>query len=90
LKEVPAVVVWVTEAKALPGYRLWLRFSDAACGEVNLQDFIEKDHRPIVRQLRDPTAFSDIRIDGDTVVWGNGFDLAPEFLRARLESDAAA
>jgi hypothetical protein len=84
------MVVWVTEAKALPGYRLWLRFSDAACGEVSLQDFVEKDHRSIVRQLCDPTVFSDIRIDGDTVVWGNGFDLAPEFLRARLESDAAA
>jgi len=84
------MVIWVTEAKALPGYRLWLRFSDAACGEVNLQDFVERDQRPIVRQLRDPVAFADIRVDSDTVVWGNGFDLAPEFLRARLESNAAA
>jgi hypothetical protein len=84
------MVVWVTEAKALPGFRLWLRFSDAACGEVNLQDFVERDQRSIVRQLRDPAAFADIRVDADTVVWGNGFDLAPEFLRARLESNAAA
>jgi len=84
------MVVWVTEARALPGFRLWLRFSDAACGEVNLRDFVEMDHRSIVRQLRDPVAFADIRIDADTVVWGNGFDLAPEFLRACLESNAAA
>jgi len=84
------MVVWVTEAKALPGYRLWLRFSDAACGEVNLQDFVERDHRSVVRQLRDPAAFADIRVEADTVVWSNGFDLAPEFLRARLESNAAA
>jgi hypothetical protein len=74
----------------MPGFRLWLRFSDAACGEVNLQDFVERDQRSIVRQLRDPAAFADIRVDADTVVWGNGFDLAPEFLRARLESNAAA
>jgi len=84
------MVVWVTEARALPGFRLWLRFSDAACGEVNLRDFVEMDHRSVVRQLRDPVAFADIRIEADTVVWGNGFDLAPEFLRACLESNAAA
>jgi hypothetical protein len=84
------MVVWVTEARALPGFRLWLRFSDAACGEVNLRDFVESDHRSIVRQLRDPVAFAAIRVEADTVVWGNGFDLAPEFLRARLESNAAA
>jgi hypothetical protein len=84
------MVVWVTEAKALPGYRLWLRFSDAACGEVDLRDFVDKDHRAIVRQLRDPAAFADIRVEADTVVWGNGFDLAPEFLRSRLKSNAAA
>jgi hypothetical protein len=84
------MMVWVTEARALPGFRLWLRFSDAACGEVNLRDFVESDQRSIVRQLRDPAAFADIRVDADTVVWGNGFDLAPEFLRDRLESNAAA
>jgi hypothetical protein len=84
------MVVWVTEAKALYGFRLWLRFSDAACGEVDLRDFIDKDHRALVRELRDPSVFADIRIEADTVVWGNGFDLAPEFLRARLESNAVA
>jgi hypothetical protein len=57
---------------------------------VSLRDFVESDHRPIVRQLRDPAAFGDIRVEADTVVWGNGFDPAPEFLRARLESNAAA
>lgn len=84
------MVVWVTEARVLPGFRLWLRFSDAACGEVDLREFVERDHRTIVRQLCDPAAFADIRLESDTVVWGNGFDLAPEFLRARLESNAAA
>jgi len=84
------MVVWVTEARALPGFRLWLRFSDAACGEVNLRDFVERDGRPIVRQLLDPSAFADIRVEADTVVWGNGFDLAPEFLRTHLESNAVA
>lgn len=84
------MVVWVTEAKALPGFRLWLRFSDGSQGEVALREFIESDRREIVRQLRDPAVFSNFVVDADTVVWTNGFDLAPEFLRARLNSDAAA
>ena len=84
------MVVWVTEAKALPGFRLWLRFSDGSQGEMALREFIESDRREIVRQLRDPAVFSNFVVDADTVVWTNGFDLAPEFLRARLNSDAAA
>ena len=84
------MVVWVTEARALPGFRLWLRFSDRSEGEVALREFIESDHREIVRQLRDPAVFANLAVDADTVVWANGFDLAPEFLRARLNTDAAA
>jgi hypothetical protein len=84
------MVVWVTEAKALPGFKLWVRFSDASEGEVDLRGFIEADRRPIVRQLGDPAVFEDMKVDADTVAWANGFDLAPEFLRARLNTDAAA
>ena len=84
------MVVWVTEAKALPGFRLWLKFSDASQGEVDLREFIESDRREVVRQLRDPAVFANLTVDADTVVRANGFDLAPEFLRARLNTDAAA
>jgi len=84
------MVVWVTEARALPGYKLWLRFSDASEGEVDLGPFIEADRRPIVRQLLDSDAFANLMVEADTVIWANGFDLAPEFLRARLNTDAAA
>jgi hypothetical protein len=31
-------MIWVTDAKALPEYRLWLRFSDATQGVVDLRD----------------------------------------------------
>jgi len=84
------MVIWVTEAKALPGFRLWLRFSDASEGEVDLRAFIDADRRPIVRQLLGSNVFANLRVEADTVVWANGFDLAPEFLRERLNTDAAA
>jgi hypothetical protein len=79
-------MIWVTDAKALPDYRLWVRFSDDAEGEVDLRDLVMTDSRPIVSALRDSAAFSAIRVEMDTVVWSNGFDLAPEFLRERMRA----
>ena len=84
------MLIWVTEARPLENFTLWLRFSDRSEGKVDLREFIESDRRPIVRQLRDPAVFADLKVASDTVVWANGFDLAPEFLRARLDTDAAA
>jgi len=83
-------MIWVTDAKALPGFCLWVRFSDNAEGEVDLQDFVASDPRPVVAGLRDPAAFAAIRVDLDTVVWANGFDLAPEFLRGKMRAHASA
>ena len=83
-------MIWVTEAKALPDFRLWVRFSDGTEGEIKLKDFIAKDARPIVAALRDPIAFSALRVDMDTVVWDNGFDLAPEFLYTQLQAHVSA
>ncbi len=83
-------MIWVTEAKSLPQYRLWIRFSDGTEGEIDLTDFIAADARSIVSELRDPEVFAAIRVEMDTVVWANGFDLAPEFLYANVRARAPA
>ena len=83
-------MIWVIDAKALPDYRLQVRFSDGTEGNIDLREFIESDERPIVKALRDRSAFAAIRVEMDTVVWENGFDLAPEFLRERLRPSVAA
>lgn len=79
-------MIRVTEARALADYRLWIRFSDGCEGEVDLKAFIESDSRPIVSALRDRAVFAAIRVEMDTVLWENGFDLAPEFLHERVKS----
>ena len=83
-------MIWVIEAKALPGYRLWLRFFDGSAGDVDLKDSIETDTRSIVSELRNPETFTAIRVEMDTVVWANGFDLALEFLYAKAPAHAPA
>lgn len=83
-------MIWVVEAKALPDYRVWLRFSDGSTGEVDLRDFIWRDTRPIVSALRDPQTFAALRVELDAVAWANGFDLAPEFLVANRKAATAA
>jgi len=83
-------MIWVTGARALPDYRLHVRFSDGSEGEVDLRAFVESDPRPIVKALRDRAAFAAIQVEMDTIVWANGFDLAPEFLRERMKPRVAA
>lgn len=83
-------MIWVTEANVLPEFRLRVRFSDETEGEVDLKEFVAADHRPIVAELRNPAAFATIRVEMDTVVWANGFDLAPEFLYAQARAHSLA
>ena len=81
---------WVIAARALANYQLWVRFNDGVEGEVDLRDLVMSDQRPIVVALRVPEDFASIRVEHDTVVWENGFDLAPEYLRANLRTRASA
>ena len=73
----------VTDAKYLRDYVIWLRFNDGAEGEVDLEPELEGE---VFGPLRDLEQFKKFRVapDLDTVVWDNGADLAPEFLRARI------
>lgn len=83
-------MIWVTEAGVLPEFRLRVRFSDETEGEVDLKEVIAADRRPIVAELRNPAVFAAIRVEMDTVVWANGFDLAPEFLYAQARAHSVA
>jgi hypothetical protein len=71
------------EAHYLSGHRVWLRFDDGAAGEIDLADELTG---PVFEPLRDIDAFRQFTLDHElrTLVWPNGADLAPEFLRAKL------
>jgi len=73
----------LVEAKYVHGYTLWVRFADGSEGEVDLKDEL---HGEVFEPLRDGAFFSQVWLDPElrTVVWPNGADFAPEFLRSAL------
>ena len=74
----------VIQARYVTGYTVWLRFSDGAEGEVDLSKEL---HGPIFEPLKDVALFRRFAVHPElkTLVWPNGADLAPEFLRAAIE-----
>jgi len=77
----------ISEAHYVSGYVLRLRFSDGLKGEVDLTSELDGE---IFEPLRDPTVFRSFRVHPElhTVVWPNGADFAPEFLRERVRVNA--
>ena len=73
----------VTEAKYLRDYVIWLQFNDGAEGEVDLEAELEGE---VFGPLKDLERFKRFQVDPEieTIVWENGADLAPEFLRAQI------
>jgi hypothetical protein len=73
----------IVDAHYVSGFKIWIRFSDDVEGEVDLSRELTG---PIFEPLRDVEAFKRFRLHPElrTLVWSNGADLAPEFLREKL------
>ena len=78
------MLLHVTDAKYLRDYVIWLRFNDGAEGEIDLTAELEGE---VFGPLKDLEQFFKFRVDSEleTIVWDNGADLAPEFLRAQIK-----
>jgi len=78
------MILHVREAKYLRNYIIWLRFNDGAEGEVDLSEELEGE---MFAPLKDIEKFKSFKVDSDidTIVWGNGADLAPEFLYEKMK-----
>lgn len=78
---------FLTRAEYRGGYRIQVTFND------NLQktiDFAEWLQEPIFEPLKDLDYFRRFFIDGGTIVWPNGADIAPETLYEHSGSGEAA
>ena len=77
----------VIRAEYRGGYRLYLTFND---GSANTVDFAPWLEGPVFEPLKDQAFFRRFFVEGGTVVWPNGADIAPETLYAWAKSSAAA
>jgi hypothetical protein len=68
-------------------FRIRLTFHDNLEGTVDFQAWLEG---PVFEPLRDRTYFQQFFIDGGTVVWPNGADIAPETLYEAVKRSTAA
>jgi len=69
------------------GFRIHLIFNDNAEGSVDFQGWLEG---PVFEPLKDPSYFQQFFIDGGTIAWPNGADIAPETLYEAVKSSSAA
>jgi hypothetical protein len=78
---------FVIRAKYDGGFRIHVTFSDNVQSTVDLQSWLEG---PIFEPLKDQSYFQRFFIDGGTVVWPNGADIAPETLYEAVKIAGAA
>jgi len=77
------MILHVVEASYEHDYVIHLRFNDGAEGYVDLRGEL---HGEVFAPLKDKDKFKAFRLDPEieTIVWDNGADFAPEFLRDHL------
>ena len=69
--------------KYLKPYVYFVEFDDGSKGEVELSYLLSKG--PVFRPLKNIKLFGSARIEGGTIAWPNGADLAPETLYQAIQ-----
>ena len=67
----------VIRAEYRGGFRIHLTFNDLLERTVDFRPWLEG---PVFEALKDPAYFREFFVDGGTVAWPNGADIAPETL----------
>src|SRR3990167_5043142 len=67
----------VIRAEYRDGFRIHLTFNDNSERTVDFRPWLDG---PIFEPLKDPNYFQRFFLEGGTVVWPNGADIAPETL----------
>lgn len=73
----------IMEARYIADFTIWVRFSDGIEGVVDLASDLTG---PMFEPLRNVEEFRRFILHPElrTLVWPNGADLAPEYLRAKI------
>lgn len=72
----------ILKADYIADYKIRIEFNDGFSSVVDFEDTIQNDHREIVCALSDIQLFKDFNVAANTIMWKNGVDFAPEFIRS--------
>ena len=72
----------VVDIKYRGKYIYSIKFDDGVEGDIDFSEYLTKG--PVFEVLKDNTVFSKAMVEGGTISWPNGVDIAPETLYERL------
>jgi hypothetical protein len=80
----------VIDTKYRGGFVYHVVFDDGRSGDVDFSEYLGKG--PVFETLRDMSLFKKALIEGGTIAWPNGADIAPETLyeKVQRQQDAEA
>ena len=77
-----------TEVEPREGYRIWLRYSDGATGEIDLSHLAG---RGVFKAWKNRTCFEAVRIaPAGGIAWGDDVELCPDALYMQLTGKSVA
>jgi hypothetical protein len=68
-------------------FKIRVVFNDGVEGTIDFSDWLTG---PVFEPLKDPSYFARFFVEGGTVTWPNGADIAPETIHERAKTSAAA